>query len=67
MTDPSPVTPLHQSQEPAAATPLLLGGEAALRRLVDRFYDLMDMEERLGDIRKLHPPALDGSHELRCR
>ena len=55
---------IHQPQEPATVTLFeLLGGEAALRRLVDRFYDLMDLEERFGDIRKLHPATLDGSRD----
>jgi len=33
----------------------LLGGEARLRSLVDRFYDLMDLEPAYAGIRKLHP------------
>ena len=46
-----------------AATPFQrLGGEAAVRALVDRFYDLMDLEPRYQGIRVLHP-ALDGSRD----
>ena len=41
----------------------LLGGEAALRELVDRFYDLMDLEPEYAGIRRLHPPALDASRD----
>jgi hemoglobin len=41
----------------------LLGGEAKLRELIERFYDLMDLEPGYAGIRKLHPPALDGSRE----
>jgi hemoglobin len=40
-----------------------LGGETALRTLVDRFYDLMDLEPAYAGIRTLHPPALDGSRD----
>ena len=38
-----------------------LGGEAALRRLVDRFYELMDTLPEAWEIRKLHPQDLTGS------
>jgi len=41
----------------------LLGGEAAVRELVDRFYDLMDLEEEFAGIRKLHPATLDDSRD----
>jgi hemoglobin len=40
-----------------------LGGEAALRGVVDRFYDLMDLEPAYAGIRALHPVALDGSRD----
>ncbi|MDM7457315.1 MAG: group II truncated hemoglobin [Tepidimonas sp.] len=36
-----------------------LGGEAAVRRLVNRFYDLMDELPEAWGVRKLHPPSLD--------
>jgi hemoglobin len=49
-------------QQQTAATPYeLLGGEAALRRMIDRFYDLMDTVPEYYGIRKLHPPDLNGS------
>lgn len=41
----------------------LLGGEAGVRALVDRFYDLMAIEVAYADIRALHPPELDGSRD----
>ena len=41
----------------------ILGGEPAVRRLVDRFYDLMDETPELYVIRKLHPQDLSGSRE----
>ena len=40
-----------------------VGGEAAMRALVDRFYDLMDLEPGLRDLRALHPTTLDGSRD----
>lgn len=40
-----------------------IGGDARLRELVDRFYDLMDLEPEFSGIRALHPAALDGSRD----
>jgi len=40
-----------------------LGGDAAVRALVDRFYDLMDLEPVFAGIRRLHPGSLDGSRD----
>jgi hemoglobin len=40
-----------------------LGGEAALRALVDRFYDLMDELPEAYGIRRLHPQDLSGSRD----
>ena len=48
--------------EPPAAY-VLLGGELAVRTLVDRFYDLMDLEPAYAAIRRLHPDKLDGSRD----
>lgn len=48
----------------APATPFeQLGGEPAVRALVDRFYDLMDLEPGFAGIRVLHPASLDGSRD----
>ena len=52
---------MSESAEPSAYS--LLGGEAAVRTLVDRFYDLMDLEPAYAGIRRLHPSALDGSRD----
>jgi len=41
----------------------MLGGDAGLRRLVDRFYGLMDEVPEYHGIRKLHPQDLAGSNE----
>ena len=40
-----------------------LGGETGVRALVDRFYDLMDLESGYAGIRALHPDTLDGSRD----
>ncbi len=39
----------------------MLGGEAAVRQLVDRFYDLMDEQQHAQVIRQMHPPKLKHS------
>ena len=40
-----------------------VGGEATVRALVDRFYDLMDLSPEFRGLRALHPVALDGSRD----
>ncbi|MBE0549172.1 MAG: group II truncated hemoglobin [Rubrivivax sp.] len=40
-----------------------LGGESGVRALVDRFYDLMDLEPGYAGIRALHPGTLEGSRD----
>jgi hemoglobin len=50
--------------EPAAAPPFeQLGGEAGVRALVDRFYDLMDLEPQFAGLRALHPQDTAGSRD----
>lgn len=41
----------------------MLGGEAGLRALVDRFYDLMDSSPETEKIRSFHAPSLKRSRE----
>jgi len=41
----------------------LLGGEAAVRALVERFYDLMDLEPQYAELRALHAPDLAQARE----
>ncbi|MCA0175686.1 MAG: group II truncated hemoglobin [Proteobacteria bacterium] len=40
-----------------------LGGEPAVRRLVDRFYDLMDLEPGYAALRATHGPTLDAARD----
>ncbi len=40
-----------------------LGGEAGVRTLVDRFYDLMELEPSYAALRAMHPQSLDGSRD----
>ena len=40
-----------------------LGGIDGVRALVDRFYDLMDLEPEFAALRALHPATLDGSRD----
>jgi hemoglobin len=51
----NPGTPLNPFDE--------FGGEAVVRQLVDRFYDLMDELPEAYVIRKLHPEDLFGSRQ----
>ena len=39
----------------------LLGGEGVVRRLVDRFYEIMDTDPVAAPIRAMHPPDLKTS------
>jgi hemoglobin len=48
----APVTPFER-----------LGGEPGVRALVDRFYDLMDLEPTYAGLRALHPGTLEGSRD----
>ncbi len=41
----------------------LVGGGEKLRELVDRFYDLMDLEAEFAELRAMHPANLDGSRD----
>jgi hemoglobin len=48
----------------APATPFeWIGGEARVRALVDRFYDLMDLEPGYAALRAAHPGTLEGSRD----
>lgn len=48
----------------SAETPYaLLGGDAAVRALVERFYDLMDLEPAYRELRAVHAPDLSHARE----
>lgn len=40
-----------------------LGGESAVRQLVDRFYDLMDLEPAYAELRAAHGSTLDEARD----
>jgi hemoglobin len=40
-----------------------IGGEGKLREMVDRFYDLMELEPEFAVLRALHPPSTEGSRD----
>jgi hemoglobin len=49
---------------PAPPSPFeRLNGEPGVRALVDRFYDLMDLEPGFAGLRSLHPGDLSGSRD----
>ena len=54
---------MSETQQVTATPYQLLGGDTAVRRLVDRFYDLMDTVPEYYGIRKLHPQDLAGSRD----
>jgi hemoglobin len=41
----------------------IVGGEAGVRRLVDRFYELMDTLPEAKTVRAVHPPSLESARE----
>ena len=41
----------------------ILGGELGIRRLVDRFYDVMDIDADLKILRDVHGPSLDQARD----
>jgi hemoglobin len=51
-------------EAPNSSSPFdLLGGAPKVRELVDRFYDLMDLEPEFATIRAMHPSTLDSSRD----
>jgi hemoglobin len=52
----NPDTPKDNSQENSVSLYGLVGGDEKLRELVDRFYDLMDLEPEFAALRAMHPP-----------
>lgn len=52
---------MNEASEPSAYE--LLGGEEAMRRLVNRFYDLMDEDESVRELRAMHASDLGPMRE----
>ncbi|HEX5580294.1 MAG TPA: group II truncated hemoglobin [Gemmatimonadaceae bacterium] len=51
-------------EPPRGPTPYeLMGGDAGVRRLVDRFYDLMDSAPEAANVRAMHARSLKSSRE----
>jgi hemoglobin len=51
-------------EKPAFATPYeWIGGETHVKALVERFYDLMDLEPAFARLREVHGPSLDNARE----
>jgi len=51
-------------EPPQTATPFeWIGGEVAVRGLVDRFYDLMDLEPAYRELRLAHGSTLDDARQ----
>ncbi len=52
------------SAEPSRTTPYaLIGGEAAVRQLANRFYDFMEELPEAAELRAMHGPDLDPMRE----
>ena len=55
---------MSDADAPAQATAYeWIGGDAQVRALADRFYDLMDLEPAYAELRALHPTTLEGSRD----
>lgn len=56
-----------QGAETSATPPSMpferIGGEAVVRTLVDRFYDLMDLEPQYRELRAAHGSTLDDARD----
>lgn len=56
-------TQASSSSDPAATAYEWLGGDARVRALVDRFYDLMDLEPGYTELRQAHGPSLSDARD----
>ena len=57
MSEPSPLP------NPQLSPLQAIGGDGALRLLVQHFYDHMDLDPEYAVIRALHPPSLDSARD----
>ncbi len=53
------MTPDDEQPEPGPTPFERIGGEAAIQALVDRFYDLMDLEPAYRELRAVHGDTLE--------
>jgi hemoglobin len=51
------------SVQPTQSAFDLIGGEEGVRAMVERFYDLMDLDEDLAELRATHGPSLDNARD----
>lgn len=57
-------TDAHSPKPPAPATPFeWMGGEHSVKALVERFYDLMDLEPAYAELRASHGTTLDDARQ----
>ncbi|MCX7221568.1 MAG: group II truncated hemoglobin [Burkholderiales bacterium] len=54
---------MNQTTETQPSVFELLGGEQGIRQLVDRFYDVMDVDEDLTVLRQVHGASLDQARD----
>jgi len=58
------MAPMQIEEKPAFDTPFeWIGGEAPVRALVERFYDLMELEPRYAALRASHGSSLQAARE----
>jgi hemoglobin len=60
MTVPDPTAAAQRAEDTPHAR---LGGDAAVRALVDRFYDLMDLEPAYAELRRTHGGDLSSARD----
>jgi hemoglobin len=63
MTASTRVEPVFEPIDHTRSIFELLGGEDGVRSLVNRFYDLMDIDEDLAALRAAHGPSLDSARD----
>lgn len=55
---------MNIEEKPEFATPFeWIGGEAKVHELVERFYDLMDLEPRYAELRAVHGSVLEDARQ----
>lgn len=55
---------MPNGEKPFEGTPFdVIGGEVRVRALVDRFYDLMDIEPGFAELRAIHGSTLDDARD----